>query len=251
MTAKYKLVLIRHGESVYNQQNLFCGWHDADLSETGIKEAVAAGQLLKELNYEFDIAFTSVLKRAIKTLYLLQEELDCHWLPVIRSWRLNERHYGGLQGLNKAQTAEKYGNSKVKDWRRSYDIPPPPLEKTDGRWSGKDKQYQDMDQGMIPACECLKDTVERTLPFWYDSIVPAIKSGKRVLISAHGNSLRGLVKYLDNKTELEITELNIPTAMPLVYELDENLRPVQSYYLGSAEEVAAAQAKVANQGTAK
>lgn len=251
MTTKYKLVLIRHGESVYNQQNLFCGWHDADLSETGIDEAVKAGKLLKDNGFEFDIAFTSVLKRAIKTLYLLQEELDCHWLPVVRSWRLNERHYGDLQGYNKAETAKKYGENQVKDWRRSYDIPPPPLEKTDDRWAGKEAKYKLMDQGMIPACECLKDTVARTLPFWYDSIVPAIKSGKRVLISAHGNSLRGLIKYLDNMSDLEIIEKNIPTAMPLVYELDENLRPVKDYYLGSAEEVAAAEAKVANQGKAK
>ncbi|KAK0054621.1 phosphoglycerate mutase [Biomphalaria pfeifferi] len=251
MTTKYKIVLIRHGESVYNEKNLFCGWHDAELSQTGIQEAVYGGQLLKKGGYEFDIAFTSVLKRAIKTLYLIQEELDCHWLPVVRTWRLNERHYGALQGLNKSETAAKYGEDQVQIWRRSYDIPPPPLEKSDERWSGKSKQYADMDQGMIPACECLKDTVERTLPFWYDSIVPAIKSGKRVIISAHGNSLRGLIKYLDNVSDNDIVGLNLPTAIPLVYELDENLRPVKHYYLATEEEVKAAQAKVAAQGKAK
>ncbi|XP_059153388.1 probable phosphoglycerate mutase [Physella acuta] len=251
MAAKYKICLVRHGESVYNEKNLFCGWHDADLSQTGITEAVYAGQLLKNQGYEFDIAFTSVLKRAIKTLYLIQEELDCHWLPVVRSWRLNERHYGGLQGLNKSETAAKYGEDQVQIWRRSYDIPPPPLEKTDERWSGRGKQYADMDQGMIPPCECLKDTVERTLPFWYDSIVPAIKSGKRVIVAAHGNSLRGLIKYLDNVSDNDIVGLNLPTAIPLVYELDENLRPVKHYYLASEEEVKAAQAKVAAQGKAK
>ncbi|XP_035825665.1 2,3-bisphosphoglycerate-dependent phosphoglycerate mutase isoform X2 [Aplysia californica] len=207
--------------------------------------------LLKKQGFEFDLAFTSVLKRAIKTLYLIQEELDAHYLPVIRSWRLNERHYGGLQGLNKSETAAKYGEDQVKIWRRSYDIPPPALEPTDERWSGKMKQFQNMDQGMIPACECLKDTVARVLPFWYDEIVPAIKSGKRVLISAHGNSLRGLIKYLDNVSDTDIVGLNIPTAIPLVYELDENLRPVKHFYLASEEEVAAAQAKVANQGKAK
>uniref|UniRef100_A0A2C9JKX6 Phosphoglycerate mutase n=1 Tax=Biomphalaria glabrata TaxID=6526 RepID=A0A2C9JKX6_BIOGL len=251
MTTKYKIVLIRHGESVYNEKNLFCGWHDAELSQTGIQEAVYGGQLLKKGGYEFDIAFTSVLKRAIKTLYLIQEELDCHWLPVVRTWRLNERHYGALQGLNKSETAAKYGEDQVQIWRRSYDIPPPPLEKSDERWSGRSKQYADMDQGMIPACECLKDTVERTLPFWYDSIVPAIKSGKRVIISAHGNSLRGLIKYLDNVSDNDIVGLNLPTAIPLVYELDENLRPVKHYYLATEEEVKAAQAKVAAQGKAK
>ncbi|KAI8788918.1 phosphoglycerate mutase [Biomphalaria glabrata] len=251
MTTKYKIVLIRHGESVYNEKNLFCGWHDAELSQTGIQEAVYGGQLLKKGGYEFDIAFTSVLKRAIKTLYLIQEELDCHWLPVVRTWRLNERHYGALQGLNKSETAAKYGEDQVQVWRRSYDIPPPPLEKSDERWSGRSKQYADMDQGMIPACECLKDTVERTLPFWYDSIVPAIKSGKRVIISAHGNSLRGLIKYLDNVSDNDIVGLNLPTAIPLVYELDENLRPVKHYYLATEEEVKAAQAKVAAQGKAK
>lgn len=251
MATKYKIVLLRHGESEYNEKNLFCGWHDADLSTTGIQEAVYGGQLLKKGGYEFDIAFTSVLKRAIKTLYLIQEELDIHWLPVVRSWRLNERHYGALQGLNKSETAAKYGEDQVQIWRRSYDIPPPPLEKEDPRWSGKSKQYAAMDQGMIPACECLKDTVERTLPFWYDSIVPAIKSGKRVIISAHGNSLRGLIKYLDNIADSDIVGLNLPTAIPLVYELDENLRPVKHYYLATEEEVKAAQAKVAAQGKAK
>ncbi|CAL1546133.1 unnamed protein product [Lymnaea stagnalis] len=251
MATKYKIVLIRHGESEYNEKNVFCGWHDADLSKTGIQEAVYGGQLLKKEGYEFDIAFTSVLKRAIKTLYLIQEELDIHWLPVVRSWRLNERHYGALQGLNKSETAAKYGEDQVQIWRRSYDIPPPPLEKEDPRWSGKGKQYSAMDQGMIPACECLKDTVERTLPFWYDSIVPAIKSGKRVIISAHGNSLRGLIKYLDNVSDSDIVGLNLPTAIPLVYELDENLRPVKHYYLATEEEVKAAQAKVLAQGKAK
>jgi len=251
MTTKYKIVLVRHGESEYNQKNLFCGWHDADLSAAGIEEAKYGGQLLKEKGFEFDIAFTSVLKRAIKTLYIIQEELDAHYLPVQRHWRLNERHYGALQGLNKSETAAKYGEDQVKIWRRSYDIPPPALEPSDDRWSGKSKQYANMDQGMIPACECLKDTVVRMLPFWYDSIVPAIKSGKRVLISAHGNSLRSLIKYLDNISDDEITGLNIPTAIPLCYELDEHLRPVKHYYLATDEEVKAAVDKVANQGKAK
>jgi len=251
MTTKYKLVLVRHGESQYNQKNLFCGWFDADLSETGIKEAQYGGQLLKKQGYEFDIAFTSDLKRAIKTLYLIQEEMDLHWLPVVRNWRLNERHYGALQGLNKSETAAKYGEDQVKIWRRAYDTPPPALEPSDERWSGKMKQYQKMDQGMIPACECLKDCVARVLPFWYDTIVPTIKAGKKVLISAHGNSLRGLIKYLDKIPDDDIVGLNIPTAIPLCYELDENLKPVKHYYLASEEEVAAAQAKVAAQGKAK
>lgn len=251
MTTKYKIVLVRHGESQYNQKNLFCGWYDADLSETGITEAKYGGELLKRGGFEFDIAFTSLLKRAIKTLYLVQEELDCHWLPVVKSWRLNERHYGALQGLNKSETAAKYGEDQVKIWRRSYDIPPPVLEPTDERWSGKMKQFAEMDQGMIPASECLKDCVARVLPFWYDSIIPAIKSGQKVLISAHGNSLRGLVKYLDNIPDADIAALNIPTGIPLVYELDENCHAVKHYYLATEEEVKAAEEKVANQGKAK
>jgi len=251
MTTKYKLVLVRHGESQYNQQNFFCGWYDADLSETGIVEAKYGGELLKRGGYEFDIAYTSVLKRAIKTLYLIQEEIDAHWLPVVKHWRLNERHYGALQGLNKSETAAKYGEDQVKIWRRAYDTPPPPLEPTDERWSGKMKQFAHMDQGMIPASECLKDCVARVLPFWYDEIVPTIKSGKKVIISAHGNSLRGLIKYLDNVSDDDIVGINVPTAIPLVYELDENLKPVKHYYLASEEEVKAAQEKVANQGKAK
>ncbi|XP_050396323.1 2,3-bisphosphoglycerate-dependent phosphoglycerate mutase isoform X2 [Patella vulgata] len=249
--ATYTLVLIRHGESEWNQKNLFCGWHDADLSETGLQEAKLAGQSLKEKGYTFDVAFTSVLKRAIKTLYLVQDELDLHWLPVHRHWRLNERHYGALQGLNKAETAKKYGDEQVHIWRRSYDIPPPALTPDDERWSGKDRRYSTLDSSCVPACECLKDTVARVLPYWYDNIVPAIKSGQRVLISAHGNSLRALVKYLDNMTDDAILALNIPTGIPLVYKLDADLKPIEHFYLGDQEQVKAAMEKVANQAKAK
>ncbi|XP_046546846.1 2,3-bisphosphoglycerate-dependent phosphoglycerate mutase-like [Haliotis rubra] len=245
---KYTLVLVRHGESEWNKLNKFCGWHDADLSETGIAEAKSAGEILNEKGFEFDVAYTSVLKRAIKTLFYIQDATDHHWIPVKRCWRLNERHYGGLQGLNKSETAEKHGEDQVKIWRRSYDIPPPALEESDERWSGKERKYDDLPKSDIPACECLKDTVARVMPYWESDIVPDIKAGRRLIISAHGNSLRGLVKYLDNVSDSDIVGLNIPTGIPLVYRLDEDLRPVSSEYLADQEKVKAAMEKVANQG---
>lgn len=251
MTTKYTIVLIRHGESEYNQANRFCGWFDADLSNTGLEEAKNAGKMLKEKGYTFDIAYTSVLKRAVKTLYLVQDELDLHWIPVIRHWRLNERHYGGLQGLNKSETAAKHGEAQVKVWRRAFDIPPPPLEPSDPRSATQEDKYKNFDAAVVPLCECLKDTVDRVLPYWHDVIVPTIKSGQKVLISAHGNSLRALIKYLDKIPDSDITELNVPTGIPLVYELDENIRPVKSYYLADEAAVKAAMEKVANQGKAK
>jgi 2,3-bisphosphoglycerate-dependent phosphoglycerate mutase len=247
----YKMVLIRHGESVWNMENRFTGWTDVDLSEKGLAEAKEGGRMLHEAGYEFDIAFTSVLKRAIRTLYFVLDELDELWLPVVKSWRLNERHYGALQGLNKAETAMKFGEEQVKLWRRSYDVPPPALEVTDERYPGKDRRYAMMAGDSIPRAECLKDTVIRALPFWFDSIVPAIKSGKRVIVAAHGNSLRALVKYLDNISDDEIVGLNIPTGIPLVYELDDDLKPIRHYYLGDADAVAKAMEAVANQGKAK
>jgi 2,3-bisphosphoglycerate-dependent phosphoglycerate mutase len=249
----YKVVLLRHGESEWNRENRFTGWTDVDLSERGLGEAKAAGKQLHDEGYVFDIAFTSVLKRAIRTLWITLDEMDLMWIPVRRSWRLNERHYGALQGLNKAETAAKYGEKQVKIWRRSYDIPPPPLEKTDPRFPGNDpqKRYADLKADELPATECLKDTVARFLPAWHDAIAPTIKSGKRVLISAHGNSLRALVKYLDNISESDIVELNIPTGIPLVYELDASLKPITHYYLGNQEAIAAAMNAVANQGKAK
>jgi len=249
--ATYKIVMIRHGESEWNKLNKFCGWFDADLSELGVEEAISGGKMLKDKGYEFDIAFTSVLKRAIKTLYLVQDSLDAHWIPVVRHWRLNERMYGGLQGLNKAETAKEHGEEQVLTWRRSYDVPPPPVDLTSKHYPASDPKYKFVDKNLIPRCECLKDTVERVLPFWYDQIVPAIKQGQRVLISAHGNSLRALVKYLDNVSDEEIMKLNIPTGLPLVYELDENLTPIKHYYLASDDQVKAATAKVAAQGKAK
>lgn len=249
--SKYTLILVRHGESEWNKKNQFCGWFDADLSEQGIKEAQNAAQLIKNKGMGFDVAFTSVLKRAIKTLYAIQEGTDRHWVPVIRSWRLNERHYGGLQGLNKAETAAKHGEEQVKIWRRSYDVPPPPLSSDSPMFSAKDPKYSNLDPAVIPTCECLKDTVNRVLPFWSDAIVPQLREGKKVLIAAHGNSLRALVKYLDEMTDDAIMGLNIPTGMPLVYELDSNLKPIKHYYLASDEEIAAAEAKVAAQGKAK
>ncbi|KAI0230165.1 putative phosphoglycerate mutase [Lamellibrachia satsuma] len=242
--------MIRHGESEYNQANRFCGWHDADLSQTGIQEAMNGGQILKEKEYTFDVAFTSVLKRAIKTLYFVQDSLDLHWIPVHRHWRLNERMYGALQGLNKSETAAKHGEEQVKIWRRSYDVPPPAVDTTDERWPGNDPKYEMMDKNLIPKAECLKDTVSRVLPYWYDVIVPEIKRGQRVLIAAHGNSLRALVKYLDNMTDDAIMGLNIPTGIPLVYELDKDLKPVKHYYLASEAEIKAAMDKVAAQGKA-
>jgi 2,3-bisphosphoglycerate-dependent phosphoglycerate mutase len=247
----YKVVLLRHGESEWNKENRFTGWTDVDLSEKGKKEASSAGTLFKAEGYTFDIAYTSVLKRAIRTLWLALDELDLQWIPVIRDWRLNERHYGGLQGLNKAETAAKYGEAQVKIWRRSYDIPPPPLETSDERHPGHDRRYKDLKPAELPLTECLKDTVARVLPLWNESIAATIKSGKRVIIAAHGNSLRALVKYLDGVTDAEIVELNIPTGIPLVYELDQNLKPIKHYYLGDQAAIAAAMNAVANQGKAK
>jgi 2,3-bisphosphoglycerate-dependent phosphoglycerate mutase len=247
----HKLVLLRHGESVWNKENLFTGWTDVDLSEKGWEEAKEAGRLLKEQGYIFDLAFTSVLKRAIRTLWIALDEMDLMWLPVTLDWRLNERHYGALQGLNKAQTAAKYGEQQVKLWRRSYDIQPPALEPADSRFPGNDPRYQGLAQDQLPLTECLKDTVARFLPCWHQLIAPQVRSGKRVLIAAHGNSLRALVKYLDDITEADIVELNIPTGMPLVYELDDDLRPLGNYYLGDAERVKQAMEAVASQGKAK
>jgi 2,3-bisphosphoglycerate-dependent phosphoglycerate mutase len=247
----YKVVLLRHGESVWNQENRFTGWTDVDLSEKGISEAKSAGKYLKENGFIFDIAYTSVLKRAIRTLWLTLEGMDLMWIPVINSWRLNERHYGALQGLNKAETAAKYGDEQVLVWRRSYATPPPSLEVTDERYPGKDPRYSNLSEKELPKAECLKDTVDRFLPYWFDVIAPMIKTGKRVLITAHGNSLRALVKYLDNISDDEIVGLNIPTGMPLVYELDEDLKPIRHYYLGDPAEVEKAMQAVANQGKAK
>jgi 2,3-bisphosphoglycerate-dependent phosphoglycerate mutase len=245
------VVLLRHGESVWNKENRFTGWKDVDLSDQGVREAAEAGRLMKDAGLVFDVAFTSVLKRAIKTLYRALDEMDRLWIPVTKHWRLNERHYGALQGLNKAETAAKHGEAQVKIWRRSYDIPPPPLTPDDERWSGRDPRYQDLKPSEIPASESLKDTVARFLPYWHETIAPTIKSGKRVLIAAHGNSLRALVKYLDNVGEQEIVELNIPTGIPLVYELDDQLKPIRHYYLGDPEAAAKAAAAVAAQSAAK
>jgi len=246
-----KVVLLRHGESDWNKQNRFTGWTDVDLSEKGIAEAKEGARVLKEQGYTFDIAYTSVLKRAIRTLWIVMDEMDLMWIPVYRSWRLNERHYGALQGLNKAETAEKYGEAQVKVWRRSYDIRPPALEPTDPRYPGFDPRYKTLSQQELPLTECLKDTVERFLPYWHEVIAPAVKTGQRVLIAAHGNSLRALVKYLDNIPEQDIVELNIPTGMPLVYELDQDLKPLRSYYLGDPEQVRKAMEAVAAQGKKK
>jgi len=247
----YKIVLLRHGESTWNKENRFTGWTDVDLSEKGIQEATLAGQTLKKEGYVFDIAFTSVLKRAIRTLWITLDGMDLMWIPVINSWRLNERHYGSLQGLNKSEMAAKYGEDQVLVWRRSYDIQPPALEKSDERFPGNDPRYKDLKGNELPTTECLKDTVARFLPYWHETIAPAVKSGKRVVIAAHGNSLRALVKYLDNISEEEIVKLNIPTAIPLVYELDKDLKPIRHYYLGDQEAIAKAIAGVANQGKAK
>ncbi|MEJ5298404.1 MAG: 2,3-diphosphoglycerate-dependent phosphoglycerate mutase [Armatimonadota bacterium] len=246
-----KLVLIRHGESEWNKENRFTGWTDVDLSEKGLREARDAGRLLKEEGYEFDIAYTSVLKRAIRTLWLVLDEMDLMWIPIINSWRLNERHYGALQGLNKAEMAAKYGEDQVLIWRRSYDIRPPALDPSDERYPGRDRRYRDLTPEQLPLTECLKDTVERFLPLWHETIAPTVQSGKRVLIAAHGNSLRALVKYLDGISDQDIVGLNIPTGVPLVYELEDDLKPIRSYYLGDQEAIAAAQAAVASQGKAK
>jgi 2,3-bisphosphoglycerate-dependent phosphoglycerate mutase len=247
----HKLVLVRHGESTWNKENLFTGWTDVDLSKKGVEEATEGGRVLKEQGYIFDIAFTSVLKRAIRTLWIVMDEMDLMWIPVVRDWRLNERHYGALQGLNKAQMAEKFGDKQVKIWRRSYDIPPPALEETDPRNPAKDPRYKKLKKEEIPLTECLKDTVERFLPCWHEVIAPTVRSGQRVLIAAHGNSLRALVKYLDNIPDDVIPEVNIPTGMPLVYELQDDLKPIRNYYLGDPEKVKKAMEAVASQAKAK
>ena len=247
----HKLVLVRHGESTWNKENLFTGWTDVDLSKKGVEEATEGGRVLKEQGYIFDIAFTSVLKRAIRTLWFILDEMDLMWIPVVRDWRLNERHYGALQGLNKAQMGEKFGDKQVKIWRRSYDIPPPALEETDPRNPAKDPRYKKLKKEEIPLTECLKDTVERFLPCWHEVIAPTVRSGQRVLIAAHGNSLRALVKYLDNIPDDVIPEVNIPTGMPLVYELQDDLKPIRNYYLGDPEKVKKAMEAVATQAKAK
>jgi 2,3-bisphosphoglycerate-dependent phosphoglycerate mutase len=246
----HTLVLLRHGESTWNQENRFTGWTDVDLSERGVTEAKHAGRLLKERGYAFDIAYTSVLKRAIKTLGIGLDALDQLWIPVVKDWRLNERHYGALQGLNKAETAAAHGDAQIKIWRRSYDIPPPPLKADDPRHPSHEPQYASLAPSDLPLTESLKDTVARFLPYWHDTIAPAISSGQRVVIAAHGNSLRALVKYLDGVSESDITELNIPTAIPLVYELDDTLKPLRHYYLGDPEAARAAAARVAAQAKA-
>ena len=246
----YKLVLIRHGESTWNLENRFTGWTDVELTPTGVEQAKEAGRLLKAEGYEFDVAYTSVLKRAIWTLWHTLDQMDRTWLPVVHSWRLNERHYGGLQGLNKAETAKQYGDEQVLVWRRSYDTPPPELTADDPRGQRQDVRYAKLKQDDIPLTECLKDTVARVMPVWNESIAPAIKAGKRIVIAAHGNSIRALVKYLDNIGDDEIVGVNIPNGIPLVYELDADLKPIKSYYLGDADAVAKAAAAVANQGKA-
>jgi 2,3-bisphosphoglycerate-dependent phosphoglycerate mutase len=243
-----KLVLLRHGESVWNRDNLFTGWEDVDLSEQGKAEASRAGELLKGEGFTFDVAFCSVLKRAIRTLWITLDVLDLMWIPVEHSWRLNERHYGALQGLNKAETAAKYGEQQVLIWRRSYDVQPPALSESDPRYPGQDPRYQELSSAEIPRSECLKDTVARFLPYWRERIVPAIRVGKRVIVTAHGNSLRALVKYLDGISDQDILSLNIPTGVPLVYELDEQLKPRQHYYLGDPDAISKAMTAVANQG---
>ncbi|HRK38953.1 MAG TPA: 2,3-diphosphoglycerate-dependent phosphoglycerate mutase [Burkholderiaceae bacterium] len=246
----YKLVLIRHGESTWNLENRFTGWTDVDLTDTGVEQARNAGRLLKAEGYEFDVAYTSVLKRAIRTLWLALDEMDRTWLPVVKNWRLNERHYGGLQGLNKADMAKQYGDAQVLVWRRSYDTPPPALEATDPRCERGDPRYARLNPEEVPLTECLKDTVARVIPFWNESMAPAIKAGKRIVVAAHGNSIRALVKYLDGISDADIVNLNIPNGIPLVYELDADLKPIRSYYLGDAEAAAKAAAAVASQGKA-
>ncbi len=247
----HKVVLLRHGESDWNRENRFTGWTDVDLSDKGRLEAKTAGEVLKSEEYTFDRAYCSVLKRAIRTLWIVLDEMDLMWIPVELSWRLNERHYGALQGLNKAEMAVRFGEEQVKKWRRSYDIPPPALERTDPRFPGTDPRYQSLSPSELPLTECLKDTVARFLPYWHGTIGPAIRSGRRVIVAAHGNSLRALVKYLDEVSDRDIVELNIPTGVPLVYELDADLRPLKHYYLGDQGAIAAAAAAVANQGKAR
>lgn len=246
-----KLVLLRHGESTWNQENRFTGWTDVDLSPKGLDEAKKAGQLLRENGFVFDVAYTSVLKRAIRTLWITLDEMDQMWIPVNLSWRLNERHYGALQGLNKAETAAKYGDEQVHIWRRSYDIHPPALTLDDERYPGFDPRYRNLAKQDIPLTECLKDTVARFLPYWNETILPVVRSGQRVIIAAHGNTLRALVKYLDNISDEDTLALNIPTGVPLVYELDDNLQPIRHYYLGDQAELEKAMQAVANQGKAK
>jgi len=243
-----KLVLLRHGQSTWNLENRFTGWTDVDLSEKGIEEAKQVGEVLKKEGYSFDVAFTSVLKRAIRTLWIVQDEMDLMWIPVHISWKLNERHYGALQGLNKAEVAANYGEEQVLKWRRSYHIRPPALEKSDPRYPGNDPRYKHLNEKDIPLTECLRDTVNRFLPYWHEVIAPVIRSGKQVIISAHGNSIRALVKYLDSISDEDIVGLNIPTGVPLIYELDESLKPIKSYYLGDPEEIKRATEAVARQG---
>ena len=249
-TTMYQLVLVRHGESTWNLENRFTGWTDVDLTPTGVDQAKNAGRLLKADGYEFDVAFTSVLKRATRTLWLCLDEMDRTWLPVVHSWRLNERHYGALQGLNKTDMAKQYGDAQVLQWRRSYDTPPPALEPTDARCERTDLRYAALQPAQVPLTECLKDTVARVMPFWNESMAPAIKAGQRVLVAAHGNSIRALVKYLDHISDSDIVGLNIPNGIPLVYELDANLQPLRHYYLGDAQAAANAAAAVASQGKA-
>jgi len=247
----HEVVLIRHGESEWNKANLFTGWTDVDLSEKGVSEAHQAGKTLGQEGFTFDVAFTSVLKRAIRTLWIVLDEMDLMWIPVDRSWRLNERHYGALQGLNKAETAVKFGEDQVLIWRRSYDVRPPALQPSDERYPGHDRRYVGLAAEDIPAAECLKDTVARFLPYWFETIVPAVREGKRVVLVAHGNSLRALVKHLDGISDADIPGLNIPTGIPLVYELDDEMRSVRHYYLADPEAVKKAELAVANQGKAK
>jgi 2,3-bisphosphoglycerate-dependent phosphoglycerate mutase len=246
----HKLVLLRHGESDWNRENRFTGWTDVDLSPTGIEEAQRAGRTLLDRGLTFDVAFTSLLKRAVRTLWIVLDEMDLTWIPVYRSWRLNERHYGALQGLNKAETAARHGERQVKVWRRSYDVRPPALEPADPRFPGHDRRYADLTDRELPRTECLKDTVARFLPYWHETIVPAIRAGRRVIIAAHGNSLRALVKHLDGVSDDAIVELNIPTGAPLLYELDSDLRSIRHEYLGDPEQVRKAQEAVARQGKA-
>ena len=246
----HKLVLIRHGESTWNLDNRFTGWTDVDLTATGVEQAKECGRLLKAEGYEFDVAYTSVLKRATRTLWHVLDEMDRTWLPVVNSWRLNERHYGALQGLNKAEVAKQYGDAQVLQWRRSYDTPPPALAPTDPRCERNDPRYARLAPDQVPLTECLKDTVARVMPFWNEALAPAMKTGKRVVVAAHGNSIRALVKYLDKISDDDIVGLNIPNGIPLVYELDDNLAPIRHYYLGDAEAAAKAAAAVAAQGKA-
>jgi 2,3-bisphosphoglycerate-dependent phosphoglycerate mutase len=250
-TSKFTLVLVRHGQSTWNLENRYTGWTDVGLSDQGIQEAHFAGQLLRDNKYEFDLAYTSVLKRALKTLWIVLEEMGLDWIPVVNAWQLNERHYGALQGLNKAETAKEYGEAQVKIWRRSYDVPPPTLEWNDERHPRFDRRYAGLTKDQLPSAESLKITLERVLPYWHSTITPVIKTGKRMIIAAHGNSMRALVKYLDNVSDAEIPELNIPTGIPLVYELDADLKPVKHFYLADEETVRKAAEAVAAQGKAK